>query len=206
MTRPILLFATLFVLLLPACKEDRATPRLTEPEEAILTEKADEKIGLIIRQNLPALFAGIVVFRSDVFLSQSEMLARRELSVLDSFGNAAVILLNSPDIPPLLKETSVRKIFFLCRQGPLARLHPAFLMEVLKAFGEGKEREPHPLLIRFRDPPQEKEERFVEAAGFSVASRAGLVWALSGPLTSLPRLLEDDRILFYEGASKARTM
>jgi len=116
MTRPILLFATLFVLLLPACKEDRATPRLTEQEEAILTEKADEKIGLIIRQNLPALFAGIVVFRSDVFLTQSEMLARRDLSVLDSFGNAAVILLNSPDIPPLLKETSVRKIYFLCRQ------------------------------------------------------------------------------------------
>ena len=27
-----------------------------------------------------------------------------------------------------------------------------------------------------------------------------------GPLTSLPRLLENDRILFYEGASKARTM
>jgi len=206
MTRPILLFATLFVLLLPACKEDRATPRLTEQEEAILTEKADEKVGLIIRQNLPALFAGIVVFRSDVFLSQSEMLARRELSVLDSFGNAAVILLNSPDIPPLLKETSVRKIYFLCRQGPLARLHPAFLMEVLQRFGEGKEREPHPLLIRFRDPPQEKEEKFVEAAGFTVASRAGVVWAVSGPLTSLPRLLEDDRILFYEGASKARTM
>ena len=206
MTHPILLFATLFVLLFPACKEDRATPRLTEREEAILTEKADEKIGLIIRQNLPALFAGIVVFRSDVFLSQSEMLARRELSVLDSFGNAAVILLNSPDIPPLLKETSVRKISFLCRQGPLARLHPAFLMEVLHRFGEGKESEPHPLLIRFRDPPREKEEKFVEAAGFSVTSRAGLVWALSGPLPSLPRLLEDDRILFYEGASKARTM
>jgi len=145
MTRPILLFATLFVLLLPACKEDRATPRLTEQEEAILTEKADEKIGLIIRQNLPALFAGIVVFRSDVFLTQSEMLARRDLSVLDSFGNAAVILLNSPDIPPLLKETSVRKIYFLCRQGPLARLHPAFLMEVLQRFGEGKgERAPPP--------------------------------------------------------------
>ena len=206
MTRRILLVVTLLLLLLPACREDRKRPDLTAEDEAILKEKADGKIGLIIRENLPALFAGIVVFRSDVFLTQSEMLSRRELSVLDSFGNAAVVLLNSPDIPPLLQEESVRKIFYLCRQGPLARMHPAFLMEVLKRFGEGKETVPTSFLVRFREVPQEKEEIFVEAAGFTVASRAGVVWAVSGPLTSLPLLLEDDRILFYEGASKARTM
>lgn len=181
-------------------------PKLTPEEQAILAEKADEKIGLIIRQNLPALFAGLVVFRSDVFLTQSEMLAGRNLSVLDSLGNAAVILLNSPDIPPLLKEPSVRKIFYLCRQGPLARMHPAFLMDILQRFGDGKESEPSSFLVRFREAPQEKEEKFVEEAGFAVSSRAGFVWSLTGPLTSLPRLLEDDRILFYEGASKARTM
>ncbi|MGZ8463264.1 MAG: hypothetical protein ACXW4I_10000 [Candidatus Deferrimicrobiaceae bacterium] len=206
MTRRILLVATLLLLLLPACREDRKRPNLTAEEDAILKEKADGKIGLIIRENLPALFAGIVVFRSDAFLTQSEMLSGRELSVLDSFGNAAVVLLNSPDIPPLLKEKSVRKVSYLCRQGPLARIHPAFLMEVLKRFGEGKETVPTSFLVRFREMPQEKEEKFVEAAGFTVASRAGVVWAVSGPLTSLPRLLEDDRILFYEGASKARTM
>ena len=206
MTRRILLVVTLLLLLLPACREDRKRPDLTAEQEAILKEKADEKIGLIIRDNLPALFAGIVVFRSDAFLTQSEMLSGRGLSVLDSFGNTAVILLNSPDIPPLLKETSLRKIYFLCRQGPLARIHPAFLMEVLKTFGEGKEAARADFLVRFREMPQEKEEKFVEAAGFAVASRAGVVWAVSGPLTSLPRLLEDDRILFYEGASKARTM
>ena len=206
MTRRIVLVATLLLLLLPACREDRRRPELTAEDEAILKEKADEKVGLILRENLPALFAGIVVFGCDAFLSQSEMLSGRGLSVLDSFGNAAVILLNSPDIPPLLKEKSVRKIFYLCRQGPLARIHPAFLMEVLKRFGEGKETVPTSFLVRFREMPQEKEEKFVEAAGFTVASRAGVVWAVSGPLTSLPRLLEDDRILFYEGASKARTM
>jgi hypothetical protein len=206
MTRRIFLVVTLLLLLLPACREDRRRPDLTAEDEATLKEKADEKIGLIIRENLPALFAGIVVFRSDAFLTQSEMLSRRDLSVLDSFGNAAVVLLNSPDIPPLLKEKSVRKIFYLCRQGPLARLHPAFLMEVLKAFGEGKEAVPASFLVRFRETPQEKEEKFVEAAGFTVSSRAGVVWALSGPLTFLTRLLEDDRIIFYEGASKARTM
>ncbi len=205
MTRRILLFAVLLALLVSACKEEQLRPELTAEDEAILALKADVKIAMIIRENLPALFAGIVVFRSDVFLSQSAMLDRRELPVLDSFGNAAIVLLNSPDIPPLLKEKSVRKIYYLCRQGPLARLHPAFLMGILKTFGEGKENAPYHLLVRFRDMPQEKETQFVEAAGFSIRSRAGSVWSLTGPLTSLPRLLEDDRILFYEGASKART-
>lgn len=206
MTRRIFSLGLLFLLLLPACREDRPRPQLTQEEEAILKEKGDEKIGLIIRENLPALFAGLVVFRSDVFLFQSEMLDRLELSVLDSFGNAAIVLLNSPDIPPLLKETSVRKVYYLCRQGPLTRIHPAFLMGILQQFGEGKETETSHFLVRFRDLPQEKEEKFLEAAGFTISSRAGVVWSLSGPLTSLPRLLEDDRILFYEGASKARTM
>ncbi len=206
MNRRILLLAVLLALLLPSCREDRQPLELTPEDEAILKEKADEKIGLIIRGNLPALFVGIVVFRSDVFLSQSAMLDRRELSVLDSFGNTALVLLNSPDIPPLLKEESVRKIYYFCRQGPLARIHPAFLMGILKRFGAGKENEVSHFLVRFRDPPQEKEEKFVEAAGFRIDSRAGFVWTLTGPLTSLPRLLEDDRIIFYEGASKTRTM
>ncbi len=206
MTRRILLFAALLALLCSACKEERLRPELSAEDDALLTAKADEKIGVIIRENLPALFAGIVVFRSDVFLAHSAMLDRAELPVLDSYGNAAVLLLNSPDIPPLLKEKAVRKIYYLCRQGPLARIHPAFLMGILKQFGQGKENEPSHLLVRFREMPQEKEEKFLEEAGFTIDSRAGLVWSLTGPLSSLPRLLEDNRILFYEGASKARTM
>ncbi len=202
----ILLAAALFALVAPACKEDRPTPVLTAEDEALLSMKAGPKIEVIIRENLPALFAGIVVFRSDVFLSQSAMLDQREISVLDSFENTAILLLNSPDLPPLLKEKSVRKVYYLCRQGPLARIHPAFLMGILKTFGEGKEKEPSDFLIRFRDMPEEKEAQFVEAAGFSIRSRGGLVWSVTGPLTSLPRLLEDDRIIYYEGASKARTM
>ncbi|HZD54636.1 MAG TPA: hypothetical protein VE080_00140 [Candidatus Aquicultoraceae bacterium] len=206
MTRKVLLLALLLGLLAPSCREERPDVALTPDQEALLEEKADAKIGLIIRKNLPALFAGLVVFRSDVFLTQSEMLERRDLPVLDSFDNAAVVLLNSPDIPPLLAEKSVRKMYYLCRQGTLARIHPAFLMEILKRFGEGKEAGPIPFLVRFREPPQEKESRFVQEAGFSVVSRDGLVWSLSGPPASIPRLLEDDRIIFYEGASKARTM
>jgi hypothetical protein len=206
MTRRFLSLALLLLLLLPACREDREKPQLTQEQEAVLKAKADEKIGLIIRENLPVLFVGLVVFRSDVFLYQSEMLDRLDLSVLDSFEKAALVLLNSPDIPLLLKEPSVKKVYYLCRQGPLTRIHPAFLMGILRRFSEGKENEPAHFLVRFRDMPQEKEEKFLAAAGFTVSSRSGFVWSLSGPLTSLPRLLEDDRILFYEGASKARTM
>lgn len=206
MTRRILLFASLLALLCSACREERLRPALSAEEDALLTAKADRKIGVIIRENLPALFAGIVVFQSDVFLAHSAMLERSELPVLDSYGNAAVILLNSPDIPPLLKEKSVRKIYYLCRQGPLARFHPAYLMEVLKTFGEGKEGMQSRLLVRFRDMPLEKDTQIVEAAGFTIDSRAGYVWSLTGPLTSLPRLLEIDRIIYYEGASKAEAM
>lgn len=206
MTRRFLLAAAALLLLLPSCKEERAKPDLSPADEALLAEKADGKIGIIIRENLPSLFAGLVVFRSDVFLSQSAMLDARGLSVLNAFGNAAIVLLNSPDIPPLLQEDAVRKVYYLSRQGPLARFHPAFEMDLLRRFGEGKEQEPVSFLIRFREAPDGKDEAAVTGAGFRVDVKTGPVWAITGPLTSLPRLLENDRILFYEGASKARTM
>ncbi|HBO69350.1 MAG TPA: hypothetical protein DD658_04065 [Deltaproteobacteria bacterium] len=206
MTRRFLLAAAALLLLLSSCKEERARPDLSPADEALLTEKADGKIGVIIRENLPSLFAGLVVFRSDVFLSQSAMLDERGLSVLNAFGKAAIVLLNSPDIPLLLKEDAVKKVYYLCRQGPLARFHPAFEMELLRRFGEGKEQEPVSFLIRFRDAPDGKDEAAVTGAGFHVDVKTGPVWGITGPPTSLPRLLENDRILFYEGASKARTM
>lgn len=207
MTRRALLLAALCTtLVLVACRDDRPRPQLTPEDETLLREKAGPKIDLIIRENLPALFVGVVVFRSDVFLAESEMLERADLPVLDSFGNAALILLNAPDIPPLLKAKAVKKVYYLCRQGPLARIHPALLMEILKRYGEGKEDESAQFLVRFREMPGEKERTFVEKAGFTISARTGVVWSLSGPLVSLPRLLEDDRIIYYEGASKARTM
>lgn len=206
MTRRLLLAAAALILLLPSCKEERAKPNLSPADETLLSEKADGKIGVIIRENLPSLFAGLVVFRSDVFLSQSAMLDERGLSVLNAFGNAAIVLLNSPDIILLLKEDAVKKVYYLSRQGPLARFHPAFEMEMLRRFGEGKEEEPVSFLIRFREAPDAKDEEAVTASGFRVDVKTGPVWAVTGPLTSLPRLLENDRILFYEGASKARTM
>jgi len=206
MIRRVLLLSLALLALLPSCREDRTKPVLTPADEALLAEKADGKIETIIRENLPSLFAGLVVFRSDVFLSPSAMLDERGISVLNAFGNAAILLLNSPDIPTLLQQEQVKKIYYLSRQGPLARFHPAFEMDLLRRFGEGRESEPFSFLIRFREGPEERDAEVVKAAGFRIDTRTGVVWVVTGSPTSLPRLMENDRIIFYEGTSKARTM
>ena len=205
MIRRFAAFLLIASLLFPGCKEDKPRVELTPEDKELLRAKADEKIGIIIKENLPALFAGVVVFSSDAFVSQSRMLDQANLSVLNMFGNTAILLLNSPDIPPLLKEQSVKKIHYLCRQGALPRLDPTFEMDVMRRFGEGKEDDPIDFLIRFREPPAEKDEKLLEAAGFTVQTRAGTIWVVTGPLRHLPRLLENDRIIYYEAASKART-
>jgi hypothetical protein len=205
MTRRFAALLLVSLLFLPGCREDKPRVELSSEDRELLRKKADDKIGIIIAENLPALFAGMVVFDSDAFVSQSRMLDQANLSVLNMFGNAAILLLNSPDIPPLLKERSVKKIYYLCRQGALVRLDPSFEMDVMRRFGEGKEDEKIDFLIRFRDPPDDKDDNLVEAAGFSVQARTGLVWVVTGTLRHLPRLLESDRINYYEPASKART-
>lgn len=205
MTRRLAAFLLIAFLLPPGCKEEKPKVLLTAEDNAILQKKADEKIGLIITQNLPALFAGVVVFSSDAFMYQSQMLDRANISVLNVYGNAAILLLNSPDIPPLLKEPSVKKIHYLCRQAGLARLDPAFEMNLMRRFGEGQGDDPFTLLIRFREPPDEKDETLIEGAGFTIMDRTGLVWTVDGPTASLYRLLESDRIIYYEKASRVLT-
>lgn len=194
---PALLFLAV-ALASPGCREDRQKVTLGEKDLALLHEKADEKIGLIIKENLPALFAGLVVFRSDAFLYNSAMLDQRNVPVLNVFGNAAIVLLNSPDIPLLLTEPAVRKIRYLCRQRALVRLDPAFEMELIRRYADGREDENVSIRVRFRDPPKVKDEQVVTAAGFRIDGRAGYVWTVSGPLASLPRLLEHDAIVQYE--------
>jgi hypothetical protein len=203
MIRRFAAFLLIASLLFPGCKEDKPRVELTPEDKELLGAKADNKIGIIIKENLPALFAGVVVFSSDAFVTQSRMLDQANLSVLNMFGNTAILLLNSPDIPPLLKEKSVKKIRYLCRQGALARLDTPFELDVMRRFGEGKEDDPIDFLIRFREPPAEKDEKLVEAAGFTVQSRTGYVWAVTGRLRHLPLLLESDRISFYESASNS---
>jgi len=201
----LLLLALLALLAIPGCREDRPPVELSPGDQELLRAKADGKIGIIIKENLPSLFAGVVVFTSDAFLHQSRMLDAANISVLNTFGNTAILQLNTPDILPLLKEPSVKKVFYLCRQGALARLDTPFELDLLRRFGDGKEDRPVSFLIRFRQPPEEKDEALVEGAGFAVRVRTGLVWVVEGPLRGLPRLLESDRIQFYEYASNGGT-
>ena len=205
MIRRFAAFLLIASLLFPGCKEDKPRVDLTPGDKELLRAKADEKIGIVITENLPALFAGVVVFSSDAFVTQSRMLDQANLSVLNMFGNTAILLLNSPDIPPLLKERSVKKIYYLCRQVALPRLDPAFEMDIMRRFGEGKEDDPIDFFIRLREPPGEKDEKLVEAAGFTIEARTGTIWVVTGQLRYLARLLESDRIIYYEAASKART-
>ena len=144
------------------------------------------------------------------FLSESAMLNERGISVLNAFGNAAILLLNSPDVPMLLRQESVVKVYYLSRQGPLARFHPAFEMDLLRRFGEGKEADPIPFMIRFRDLPDERDVRAVEAAGFRIDTRTGVVWVVTGPLTSFPRRITSYNVcytkLLRSGESPSSTL
>lgn len=202
----LLALALCAAIALAACRGVRETPELPPDVRALLEEKADDTIGVIMKENLPALFAGLVVFRSDVFLHHSDLLDRMEISVLNSFDNAAILLLSGPDIPALLREPPVRKIYYLGRQGALARLDPAFEMEMLRRFGAGREEEPVSFFIRFRDVPREEDAKAVAAAGFGILARTGYVWLVTGPLTSLPRLLGHDGIVHYESPSKLKKL
>ncbi len=206
MTRRLPLSAILIVcaLALAACREE--SRKLSPKTEDLLRAKADEKIASVLRLPEPPRFVAVAVFRSDVFLYQSATLERYGISLLDSFDNVAVLLLDAGVTPPLLKEDSVRKVRYLCTQRMLARIHPAFLMSALRLFGADKEKDPVPFFIRFRGLPSDKDVRAVQDAGFTVTSRDGAVLTVSGPPDRFFRLLEMDEIVYYEGASNLRTL
>ncbi len=203
MTRRLPAVLVLCGLALAACREDAALPPATE---GLLRAKADERIAALVRRPDAAPFAAIVVFRSDVFLHQSAMLERHGISLLDSFDNVAVLALDARVTPPLLAEDSVRKVRYLCPPTLMARFHPAFLMSTLRLFAEDKENQAVPFFIRFRALPTDKDIKAVQQAGFAVRGREGEVLSVSGPPASFPRLLEFDEIVYYEGASKLRTL
>lgn len=203
--RPVLAaFLLVFTLALPACRKERA--ELPPKTDELLRAKADDRIASLLRQPEPSPFAAIVVFRSDVFLYQSALLERSGISLLDSFDNVAVLALDAANTPPLLAEDAVVKVRYLCGPRALARFHPAFLLSALSLFGAGKEDEPVPFFVRFRNLPARVEVRAVQDAGFEVRSADGITLSVSGPPAGLPRLLEMDRIIYYEGASALRTM
>ncbi len=134
------------------------------------------------------------------------MLERNNVTVLDSQDNVAVLLLDNEVTPKLLAEDAVRKVRYLCPPLRLARLEPQFLMTVLRRFGRDQESDPLPFFIRFRQPPTDKDVKAVQDAAYVVRAREGVVLSVTGPLASLPRLLEMDELIYYEGASNLRIM
>ncbi|MGZ8441571.1 MAG: hypothetical protein ACXWXD_12440, partial [Candidatus Deferrimicrobiaceae bacterium] len=151
-------------------------------------------------------FAAIAVFRNDVFLDQSESLQRSSLTVLNEMGNCVILLLRPGQIVPLLKDPSLRKLAWFGPQGLLARLDPSLELDMMSRYGAGTEDRDVDLLLRLVDVGGEKEERHVTAAGYRIVTRAGPTWVVSGPTAGIPKLLESDRIIYIEGASKARIM
>jgi len=176
------------------------------PDEALLNAKADPRLQqeAVAGGNEP--FAAIAVYRNDVFLNQSEALGRSSLTVLNEMGRTAILLLSPGQVVPLLKDPSLRKAAWFGPQGLLARLDPSLEMDLLARFGAGTEDRDVNLLLRFDDVGGAKEERHVAAAGFRVVTKAGPTWVVAGPMSGLPNLLENDGIIYLEGASQGRTM
>ncbi len=203
MTHRLAVILVLCALALTACREEGPLPPGTED---LLRTKADDKISALVKKPDAPTFAAIVVFRSDVFLHQSAMLERHNISLLDSFDNVAILALDPRVTPTLLAENSVRKVRYLCPPTLLVRFHPAFLMSTLRLFGEDRENQPIPFFIQFRKVPTDKEVKAVQDAGFTVRSREGAVLSVVGPAAAVPRLLQLNEIVYYEGASNLRTL
>jgi len=188
--------------LLPAgCPSAGKRASLPAAEEELLAAKGDARLLTAVREGGRDPFAAIAVFRRDTFLGQAAMLEQASIPILDEFGKAAILLLSTNQVVPLLKDPSVRRLVWFGPQGLLARLDPSLEMELLSRYDSGAEGKDVSILVRFRDVPGEKEEREAAAAGFRVVSRVGPNLVVSGPISGLPRLLESDRIIYMEKAS-----
>jgi len=195
-----------FLQLLSGCLSGEKRRTFPPPEEELLRAKADPRLRKEAESGGSEPFAAIAVYGNDVFLEQSEALGRSSLTVLNEMGRAAILLLTPGQIVPLLKDPSLRKAAWFGPQGRLARLDPSLEMDLLARFGAGTEDRDVNLLLRFDDVGGAKEERHVAAAGFRVVTKAGPTWVVAGPMSGLPNLLENDGIIYLEGASQGRTM
>lgn len=176
------------------------------PDEELLRAKADLRLRSEAETGGTDPFAVIAIYRNDVFLDQSEALGRSSMTILNELGSTAILLLSPGEIVPLLKDPSLRKAAWFGPQRLLARLDPSLELDMLARFGAGTEDLDVNLLLRFVDAGGADEERQVVAAGFRVVTKAGPSWVIVGPMSGLPKLLENDRIIYLEGTSKARTM
>jgi hypothetical protein len=201
-----LLLLAAFLPLVCGCLLGEKRRTFSPPEDELLRAKADPRLRKEAETGGAEPFAVIAVYRSNVFLDQSDALGRSSLTVLNEMGNSVLLLLSPAQIVPLLKDPSLRKAAWFGPQGLLARLDPSLELDMMARFGAGTEDRDVDLLLRFVDVGGAVEERHVVAAGFRVVTKAGPNWVVAGPMSGLPKLLESDRIVYIEGASQARTM
>jgi hypothetical protein len=188
------------------CLSGEKRRTFSPPDEELLRAKADPRLRKEAETGGSDLFAAIAVYRNDVFLDQSEALGRSSLTVMNEMGRTAILLLSPGQIVPLLKDPSLQRAAWIGPQGLLARLDPSLELELLSRFGAGTEDRDVNLLLRLVDVGGAVEEKHVVDAGFHVVTKAGPNWVVAGPMSGLPKLLESERIIYIEGASKARTM
>jgi hypothetical protein len=205
-TRRLLSALAAAALLLAGCRSAPAVRQPSPAEADLLAAKADGRVARFLSGESEGAFAAVAVFDADVFAYRSALLDRLGIPALNVLGNTAILLLDGTAVVPLLSEPSVRKVRYLCRQGRLPRIDPLFEMELLRSFGEGREDEPVSFMARFLEEPGKNEAAAVEAAGFGVVTRAGNVWVLQGPFSSLHRLLDLDELIYYSEPSKQKKM
>lgn len=188
-------------VLVSGCSSNPPKPVLTESDEALLSAKGDKALREAVQAGGTDRFAVLVAFKGDVFLGASSMLDRSSYTLLDEFGNAAILLVRPNEVLPLLKDPSVRRAAWFGPQGRLARLEPTLELALLDRFGKGTDGKEMPILARFRYVPEKKEEALVEAAGFRIVSRQGPNMILSGPPSGIPKLLTIEWVIYLEKAT-----
>lgn len=199
----LLLLALSAAVLSPGCPAGSRPVTLPEADERLVGAKGDPALLAAVRAGGKEPFAAIAVFARDVFLGQSAMLEQTPVTLLNEFGNAAILLLRPNEALPLLREPSVLRMAWFGPQGRLARLDPSLELELLSRYGKGLERKDALILARYSDTPGAPEEQRAEAAGFRVHSRGGPNLVLSGPLSGIPSLLSDDRVIYLEKGTGA---
>jgi hypothetical protein len=191
----LLLASTAF---LAGCPFSPVRPVLDAADGKLLEANGDKALERAVREGGRDPFAVLAAFRGSAFLGQSSMLDRSSITLLNEFGNAAILLLRPYEVIPLLKDPSVRRLAWFGPQGRLARLEPSLEFDMLDRFGKGTEAMDVTVLARFRSVPGTPEERQVEEAGFKVLSRIGPNLVLLGPMSRVPRLLGIDWIIYLE--------
>ena len=132
-----LLLLAVFLPLAAGCLFGEKRRTFSPPDEELLRAKADPRLRKEAETGGTEPFAAIAVYRSDVFLDQSEALGKSSLTVLNEMGSTAILLLSPGQIVPLLKDPSLRKAAWFGPQRLLARLDPSLELDCSPASARG---------------------------------------------------------------------